>query len=142
MLVRCLYASRAAKPLSEQALCDILKQSRKNNPALGVTGLLCYTSDVFVQVLEGGRDEINHLLNRIVRDDRNSDVQILSFEEILERSFNNWAMGEVDLAHVNSALVLKYCAKAEFDPFSASSGAMLSLLRDLATAGAIGSRVK
>jgi hypothetical protein len=142
MLVRCLYASRAAQPLPEEALCDILKQSRKNNPVLGVTGMLCYTKDVFVQVLEGGRAEINGLLNRIIRDDRNIDLQILSFEEIFERSFNSWTMGEVDLAHVNSALVLKYCAKAELDPFSCSSGALLALLRDLATSGAIGSRAK
>lgn len=142
MLVRCLYASRPAQKLSEQALGDILKQSRANNPVQGLTGMLCYTSDVFVQVLEGGREEINRLLNRIIRDERNIDVQILSFEEIFERSFNNWTMGEVDMSHVNSALVLKYCAKAELDPFSSSSAALLALLRDLATSGAIVSRAK
>jgi hypothetical protein len=42
----------------------------KNNPALGITGLLCVSDDLFMQVLEGGRDEVCELYNTIVRDDR------------------------------------------------------------------------
>jgi hypothetical protein len=142
MLVRCLYASRAAIPLAENVLSDILLQSRKNNPAMGITGMLCYAKDIFVQVIEGGRDEINQLLNRIMRDDRNVDVQVLCFEEISERCFNNWTMGEVDIAHVNPAVLLKYCEKAALNPFACSSQAMMALLRDLASSGAIVGRTK
>jgi hypothetical protein len=142
MLVRCLYASRAATPLAENVLSDILRQSRKNNPAMGITGMLCYAREIFVQVIEGGRDEINSLLNKIMRDDRNVDVQILSFEEISERCFNSWTMGEVDLAHVNPAVLLKYCEKSQLNPFACSSQATMALLRDLASSGAIVSRTK
>jgi hypothetical protein len=142
MLVRCLYASRAAVPLAESVLSDILRQSRKNNPAMGITGMLCFSKEIFVQVIEGGRDEINSLLNRIMRDERNVDVQILSFEEVSERCFNSWTMGEVDLAHVNPAVLLKYCEKAELNPFVCSNQATMALLRDLASSGAIVSRTK
>ena len=77
-----------------------------------------------------------------MRDERNVDVQVLSFEEISERCFNSWTMGEVDLAHVNPAVLLKYCKKAELNPFVCSSQATMALLRDLASSGAIASRMK
>ena len=61
---------------------SILEQSRAHNPQLGITGILCYSDDLFIQVLEGGRDEVCELYNTIVRDDRHQQVRILSFEEI------------------------------------------------------------
>ena len=53
MIVRCVYASRAATALTSAMLEDILERSRINNPANGITGILCYSGDVFIQVLEG-----------------------------------------------------------------------------------------
>ena len=87
MLVRLLYASRAAAPLTDSVLEEILVQSRRNNPAQGVTGILCYSGEQFIQVLEGGRDEVCELFNAIVRDSRHVQVRILSYEEIPERRF-------------------------------------------------------
>ena len=55
MLVRLLYASRAAEALTPEIVDSILAASRKGNPALGITGLLCYSGDIFMQVLEGGQ---------------------------------------------------------------------------------------
>jgi Sensors of blue-light using FAD len=63
MLVRCLYASRAAKALAPAVIDQILEQSQRGNPRKGITGLLCFTGDIFVQVLEGGRDEVCELFN-------------------------------------------------------------------------------
>ena len=53
MLVRCLYASRATSPIGEPLVGEILEEARRNNPRYGITGLLCYSGDVFIQVLEG-----------------------------------------------------------------------------------------
>jgi len=41
MLVRLLYASRAKAPLSNEVIDQILTVSRNENPAKGITGLLC-----------------------------------------------------------------------------------------------------
>jgi hypothetical protein len=87
MLVRLLYASRATTPLVASVQDSILEQSRSHNPALGITGILCFSDNVFIQVLEGGRDEVCELYNTIVRDGRHQHVRILSFEEIRERRF-------------------------------------------------------
>lgn len=140
MLVRLLYASRATRPMTPAAHDSILEQSRVHNPKLGITGVLCYSDQVFIQVLEGGRDEVCELYNTIVRDDRHQNVRILSFEEIRERRFGNWTMGQVNLAKVNPSLLLKYGEHAELNPFVCSGQASMALLEELISAALVGSR--
>jgi hypothetical protein len=137
MLVRCLYASRPAQPFDGRALDRILEQSRKNNPNQGVTGLLCVADNLFLQALEGGRDEVCELFNTIVRDDRHSQVRLLIYAEISERRFGNWTMGQVNIDRVNPALLLKYFKRAELNPFEGSGQASLSLLSELVDTAAI-----
>lgn len=139
MLVRLLYASRAASALSPEAIDNILAQSRCHNPAVGITGILCYSGDIFMQVLEGGRDAVCELYNNIVRDDRHHDVRLLSFEEIGERRFSSWTMGQVNLARINPSLLLKYSETPALNPFAASGRASMALLDELiATASVLG----
>ena len=139
MLVRLLYASRATAPLIASVQDSILEQSRARNPKLGITGILCYNRETFLQVLEGGRDEVCELYNTIVRDDRHAQVRILSFEEISERRFGNWTMGHVDIATVNPSLLLKYAKLPVLNPFNCSGHASMALLEELlATASVIG----
>ena len=140
MLVRCLYASRATAQLAAPVVDSILEQSRKNNPRQGITGMLCFFDDIFVQVLEGGRDEICELFNAIVRDDRHRNVRMLTYEEISERRFGSWTMGQVNIATVNPSLLLKYSEKAVLDPFSCSGHATMALLNELVATAAIVSR--
>jgi hypothetical protein len=140
MLVSCLYASRVAMPLPAPALDQILVQSHRNNPRRGITGLLCFTSDVFVQVLEGGRDEVCDLYNAIVRDERHSKVRLLTYEEITERRFGNWTMGQVDANAVNPSLLLKHSKTASLDPFAITGQATMALLMDLVATGTISRR--
>jgi hypothetical protein len=137
MLVRCLYASRPAQPLNGAVLDGILEQSRANNPALGITGMLCVADDLFVQVIEGGRDEVCELFNAIVRDERHTNVRLLSYEEIAERRFGSWTMGQVNIAKLNPAVLLKYFKRAALDPFEASGQATLSLLGELVATASI-----
>ena len=139
MLVRLLYASRAAYKLSAEMVESILNQSRTHNPEHGITGVLCYSGDVFMQVLEGSRDAVCELYNTIVRDDRHQGVRLLSYEEITERKFANWTMGQVNLAKVNPSLMLKYAEKSGLDPFNCSGDASMALLSELiATAAVLG----
>jgi Sensors of blue-light using FAD len=137
MLVRCLYASHAQKPIGDAVLDTILKQSRRKNPVQGITGMLCFANGIFVQVIEGGRADVSRLLGTIFRDDRHTGLEVLSFEEIPERRFGNWTMGQVNMTSVNPALLLKYSEKAELNPFSNRGGATLSLLLEIAEAGGI-----
>lgn len=137
MLVRLLYASRAAQPLTPEVIEGILAQSRAHNPEHGITGILCYSGDIFMQVLEGGRDAVCELYNTIARDERHRNVRILNYEEIFERRFASWTMGQVNLGKVNPSLMLKYAKKAELDPFNCSGQASMALLDDLIATGAV-----
>ncbi|MEN3111748.1 BLUF domain-containing protein [Uliginosibacterium paludis] len=139
MLVRLLYASRASSTLTPELIEGILAQSRQHNPANGITGILCYSGDIFMQVLEGGRDAVCELYNHIARDDRHSNVRLLSYEEIQERRFASWTMGQVNLAKVNPSLLLKHSEKPTLDPFVGSGAASMALLDELiATASVLG----
>lgn len=140
MLVRCLYASRPVKPITNAMLDEILEHSRRSNVERGITGLLCFTSNLFIQVLEGGRDPVCELFSAIVRDERHTHVRLLAFDEIAERRFGGWTMGRVNISTINSSLLLKYSERAEIDPFAASGAATMTLLLELVATGAIASR--
>ena len=128
MLVRLMYASRAADSVDAEALSTILRKSKENNPRIGVTGVLCFcfNAGIFLQVLEGGRNAVSMLYNRISQDPRHREVVLLSYEEIGERSFSSWSMGQVNMGRLNPALLLKYSESATLDPYSVSGKASLA----------------
>ena len=97
MLVRLLYASRSVNPGSSELTESILAQSRTHNPAMGITGILCYGGGIFLQALEGGRMQISELYGHIQKDARHKDVVLLHYEEISERRFSGWTMGQVNV---------------------------------------------
>jgi Sensors of blue-light using FAD len=140
MLVRCLYASRAEKPHMATVLADILKASRKKNPQHGITGVLLTANDTFIQLLEGGRSEVCALYNTIVRDERHTDVTLLVYEEITERRFENWTMGQISMEKVNPAIILKHSETAQINPFACSGHATIALIAEIMMSGSIISR--
>lgn len=138
MLVRLLYASRAVD-LKPATIESILQRSRDHNPASGITGVLCYGSGVFMQVLEGGRSTVSDLYGHIVSDARHKDVVLLHFEEITERRFGGWTMGEVNMNRINASILMKYGEKPVLDPYAVSGKVSLDLLEELiATAAIVG----
>ena len=137
MLVRLLYASRVAPAVDGDALAAIVRQSQQHNAAIGVTGMLCCSGNLFMQVLEGGRAVVNQLYNRILTDPRHSNVELLSYEEIGERRFAGWAMGQVNLAGLNPAVMLKYSETAALDPYAVSGAASMALFEELAATASV-----
>jgi hypothetical protein len=138
MLVRLLYASRAVDP-GQAAIEDILTQSRISNPSAGITGILCYSGEIFLQAIEGGRMAVSELYGHILKDARHKDVVLLHYEEISERRFGGWTMGQVNMSKLNHSILLKYAEKAELNPYAVSGKVSLALLEELmATASIIG----
>ena len=131
MLVRLLYASRAATHVTQEIIESILQQSRTHNPAHGITGILCHGGDVYMQALEGGREAVNSLYIKIVRDTRHREIILLHYAEVPERHFAGWTMGQVNLSKVNPSMLLKYSDKPVLDPFTVSGRASMALLEEL-----------
>lgn len=138
MLVRLLYASRAIDT-SADAIEAILGQSRQHNPECGITGILCYGGGIFLQAIEGGRMAVSELYGHIQKDLRHKDLVLLHYEEIAERRFGGWTMGQVNMSKINASILLKYAEKPELNPYSVSGKVSLALLEELmATACIIG----
>ena len=138
MLVRLLYASRAVDT-SADAIDAILAQSRQSNPVCGITGILCYGGGIFLQAIEGGRMAVSDLFGHIQKDVRHKDVVLLHYEEIPERRFGGWTMGQVNMSRINTSILLKYAEKPELDPYLVSGKVSLALLEELmATASIMG----
>jgi hypothetical protein len=138
MLVRLMYASRATPALDAEAVSAIVKRAKAGNAKLGITSVLCCCSEgAFLQVIEGGRNAVSRLYNRIAADTRHTDVVLLGFEEIAERRFAGWAMGQVNLARLNPALVLKYSETAVLDPYAVSGAVSMALCTELVATAAI-----
>lgn len=137
MLVRLMYASH----LAADAACDvtqtIMQQAHANNPRLGITGVLCHSDKVFMQVIEGGRETINALYGKIMRDPRHTDVMLLHYEEAGERKYAGWTMGHVNLSKVNPSILLRFSELPGLDPHAMSGPNSIALIDDLIAAAAV-----
>ena len=138
MLVRRLYASRAVDAATAE-IDSILAQSRQGNPGQGITGILCYGGGIFLQAIEGGRNAVSELYGHIQRDPRHKDVVLLHYEEISERRFSGWTMGQVNMSKINASILLKYAERPELEPYGVTGKVSLALLEELmATASIMG----
>ncbi|NYE63767.1 hypothetical protein FHW58_004998 [Duganella sp. 1224] len=137
MLVQLLYVSRAHSGIDARAIDAILAQARQHNPVDGITGVLCHTDQLFLQLLEGGREQVNRLYGRILRDPRHSDVTLLAYAEVRERRYAAWTMGQSNLHKLNPATLLRYSALPTFDPYRLPGASALALIDELMASAAV-----
>jgi len=115
-----------------------LRNWTRRNPNAGIKGVLCVCDgNVFMQLLEGGRDDVNRLCSRVIHDTRHTDVTLLEYSEITERRYTNWRMGRVDLDRINAGMVLKYSEKPRLDPFQVPGRVAMAVLQDIMDAALI-----
>jgi hypothetical protein len=139
MLVRLVYASRAARAIDDGFIMAICETASSRNAAQGITGVLVTQQgqEVFLQVLEGARADVNSLYASIARDPRHRDVTLLSYEEIEQRHFASWRMGMVDLKRIHLGTILRYSERAVLEPFAMTGKAALAMIQELVASGAI-----
>ena len=92
-LIRLVYASKSAKPVSLNAVISIVAKARSLNKTKGITGALLYDAGIFIQILEGPKVEVDQLYANIEQDKRHRDACILLYEPIRSRLFADWSMG-------------------------------------------------
>lgn len=88
-----VYSSHAKVPFQEKTLEQLLFQCQRNNSNKGVTGLLLYTDQKFVQVIEGEKNVIQNTYQKIQEDTRHENVEVLIEGPIKERNYPQWNMG-------------------------------------------------
>ena len=114
------------------ALRSILTVSQKNNQAAGVTGALMFNAGCFAQVLEGPRDTVEDVFERIQQDERHGDVSLLLFDRVGQRAFENWSMAFVGASVDDAALYGAFGRNSGFDPSRVTGEALFETLRRLA----------
>lgn len=95
MPFRLIYSSEATGDMSRPELEKMLAQSRARNTMRDVTGVLVFVDGVFLQILEGERDAVDALMEKIARDPRHRGVKVFHEEETARRTFGSWRMAFV-----------------------------------------------
>ncbi|MDN3646352.1 BLUF domain-containing protein [Pontixanthobacter aestiaquae] len=113
-----IYVSTVADGADEASVDAISKVAAKNNSLAGVTGMLAYNGQHFMQLLEGRRDVIDELIETIARDTRHRDMAIIRREDKTSRECPDWSMRifVVPRAKAGSAQELTESLPEEFRP--------------------------
>lgn len=132
-LYRISYLSRAPETrgnVREQFVGSILSQARHNNAERGITGMLVYIDDFFIQVVEGSRGVVSNLISKIMHDERHKDVHIVHANPVSSRMFPQ-KMACFDLASDSTPLLQRYAVSDGFDPYQLSPQSLDELIDDL-----------
>lgn len=86
------YVSQAAESVSAVDFVQIGLEAGRLNALDGITGLLVYNGERFCQTIEGAPEAIQNLLERLERDPRHDEINVLSDEMIEQRRFRSWDM--------------------------------------------------
>jgi len=92
-MIRLLYISQAAPAISDEQVQDILLSSKRNNPAVGITGVLFHGGGLFMQILEGPEQAVLRRYVKILDDRRHGDCGIVHISPADDRIFGKWSMG-------------------------------------------------
>ena len=107
---RLIYTSHATAPPTGKALAALLRQSRQWNETHGITGVLFYGSEQFVQVLEGSATDLDTLYGRLLLDTRHHSMIQLSYKRTARRHFAHWSMAHYAGAPAQAAPLWGYVA--------------------------------
>ncbi len=91
------YTSWARPGIRADEVDSVLSSARINNPLEGITGVLIFNGDSFMQILEGGETAIDGLVARLRTDPRHSNMAVRDERPIGERTFPDWSMAYLRL---------------------------------------------
>ncbi len=130
-LVRLIYASRLQAPLTKAATQHILKTAERHNESAGITGYLCLSPHYALQCLEGAREDINALYNRIAKDARHTQCTLLRYVEPWRRLFPEWHMGYSDELSSAAPESTRWRGPNGFNPYLVDSDLIENVIEEL-----------
>ena len=91
-MYRLFYISNVSPFFNPDSLVDLCAHSAANSRELGIGGALVFNGTNFGQVLEGEKDKVLQLSERIQMDVRHTGYHVISSREVSERFFEDWGM--------------------------------------------------
>jgi len=107
VLATLIYRSQPTGAFEPWQLAELVEKARLHNAQLQVTGILLFTGDHFLQVLEGPLASVNTVFTRIRHDDRHGNVVELLRDFAPQRRFADRGMMLFDLHKQRPAAVLR-----------------------------------
>ena len=134
-MYRLIYKSRSKKSLDWDIVKSITAEREEYNSAKGITGVLLASRTHFLQVIEGNFEDVNAVFRRIVRDERHTDMSIISFSVMDARLFSAWGMRGIGTFDFNrkleSELMHKYGEEEGGVHFPLEEWQALALINDI-----------
>ena len=126
MLFRYVYVSESS-PLATSVPTEILEIARKNNPAAGITGAMCFVNGSYFQYIEGEAVDIDRLTKKLRADPRHKNFKVLAHEHILERQFPQWSMAVLVWNELSQSVFRRFYPNSTFEPRTLDSVRGVSL---------------
>lgn len=98
MIKQIIYISKATSHFDSNELNKLGVSSAQNNREFNITGILCYSSGCFIQLLEGEAGFIKALLDVIKLDRRHYDLQVILEQNANQRLAEKWSMACINNA--------------------------------------------
>ncbi|MDN3492389.1 BLUF domain-containing protein [Winogradskyella bathintestinalis] len=86
------YHSQSTPGLTIEDLENILEEATATNKKRGISGCLIYHNNSFVQILEGEKEHVCEVFEKIKSDRRHHNITLLYENQISSRYFTGWNM--------------------------------------------------
>jgi len=101
MLFQIIYVSSAVDALDSQTYQSIAMKAVEFNKSVQITGMMMLYNGAIIQVMEGPKEAVTELYERILVDRRHKNPIKLFGGAIEKRDFPDWSMG---FEHANDAI--------------------------------------
>lgn len=101
-MFRIMYMSTAIQEFTNKDLEELLEKAKSNNAKVDVSGLLVVKGRTFIQCLEGPKEAVETIFEKIKNDERHKDIIELIEENAQSRFFPNWDMGYKNIMNLTN----------------------------------------
>jgi len=109
-----LYLSQASANIQKSDIEEIVSQAQNYNGKNGISGYLLYDKGYFLQLLEGKKEDVDTLMQKITLDKRHTDITAIMKGYRKTRLFVNWSMGCWDFEHEEQDVQFENIKKVDF----------------------------
>ena len=123
-----IYTSVRNELFSVHEIIEMLKMAQEDNKSNGISGILIYSNNQFLQVFEGMNSTVDHLKRKILSDKRHKNIIIISENKINELEYTYW-----DMAFCDEKSIHKFMGEEVFNPCKMSFNQADTLLKKFKT---------
>lgn len=115
-MIRLVYVSTCSDNVADADIQSLLQAAERRNPRQGISGMLCWSGEFFLQCIEGDRAPVTECFARILTDTRHHSIELILSAPTSVRWFSQWGMGFSRLLS-SHAVDLPVSTGGSFNPY-------------------------